>query len=161
MLHAQMSRRLKLGADREHVAGAGHNVAIETNAGAVLGGTDDNCRTALRTTVDFAGEVRSICIARDDRKASRSRIFRMASLQENRTVLTYLHPVFFQRDLHCRPNDQKKHLQWRASTPCAVSALTVKSWRPISIVRTRGRTSPAGCLSRSWKVSTLALASKM
>lgn len=57
MLHAQMSRRLKLGADREHVAGAGHNVAIETNAGAAIGGTDDNCRTALRTTVDFAGEV--------------------------------------------------------------------------------------------------------
>lgn len=57
MLHAQMSRRLKLGADREHVAGAGHNVAIEKNAGAAIGGTDDNCRTALRTTVDFAGEV--------------------------------------------------------------------------------------------------------
>lgn len=35
----------------------------------------------------------------------------MASLQENRTVLTYLQPVFFQRDLHCRLNDQEKHLQ--------------------------------------------------
>lgn len=111
MLHAQMSRRLKLRACRRDRAQRGDR---------------DKCRRchwwngqlSHSATYDCGLRWRGICIARDDRKASRSRTFRMASLQENRTVLTYLHPVFFQRDLHCRPNDQKKHLRWREHSMC-------------------------------------------
>lgn len=74
------------------MAAAGHSAAIVPNAGGGIGGRMIITRTALRTIW-----IRShgICIARNDGRASHSEAFRMASLQENRTVLTYLHPVSF------------------------------------------------------------------
>lgn len=100
MLHTRiLSGSYARGADREHVAAAGHSVAIETNAGAGIGATDDNDCTALRTILDFAIEVFA---ARETIvRGQRARPSEWAQLQENRIVLTHLHLVSFFRNMTC------------------------------------------------------------
>lgn len=87
---------------------AGHSVAVETHAGSGIGGRTTILRTALRTILDFA---RKVFASREMIEGLKSPAFRMASLQENRTVLNCIPYTFPQRDFHCWPNYQEEDPQ--------------------------------------------------
>ncbi|MBR1192122.1 alanine dehydrogenase [Bradyrhizobium sp. AUGA SZCCT0240] len=76
------------GAVREYVA-AGHSVSVETNAGAGIGATDDNYRTAGATILDSARDV----FASSDMivKVKEPQPSEWALLRENQILFTYLH----------------------------------------------------------------------
>lgn len=100
---------LAFGANRVHVAASGYSVAIETHARAGLGSADANDRTTLPSGLDFVW--RDTWIARNDHKAKEPG-FRTVSLQQNRIVLTCLHPVMFVRNAtYIAQQDQDEHLK--------------------------------------------------
>jgi alanine dehydrogenase len=76
------------GAVREYVA-AGHGVAVEPNAGAGIGATDDDYRGAGATIVDSARDV----FASSDMivKVKEPQPAEWAQLRENQILFTYLH----------------------------------------------------------------------
>lgn len=71
---------------------------------------DDNYAHGVANDPEVS--LQGICIARNDRKDSKSWAFRMASLQENRTVLTYLHSVsFFRNETYIAGQMTKKSIR--------------------------------------------------
>ncbi|SFK09109.1 alanine dehydrogenase [Bradyrhizobium sp. Gha] len=76
------------GAAREYVA-AGHHVAIETNAGAGIGATDDDYRNAGATVLTSAAEV--FASSEMIVKVKEPQPSEWAQLRENHILFTYLH----------------------------------------------------------------------
>ncbi|MCK1518801.1 alanine dehydrogenase [Bradyrhizobium sp. 17] len=76
------------GAVREYVT-AGHNVMVETNAGAGIGSTDNDYRNAGATIVDSAREVFASCEMIV--KVKEPQPSEWVQLRENQILFTYLH----------------------------------------------------------------------